>query len=340
MKLNYKSAIFAILIIFIISCDSNRWEVNLEKVQINQSFNRFELDLFALAEGSLTANEAEDLQKQYPVFYDLYLEGIMKFGVKENPLTLNELNKFVSNKDVIELFEFVKKQYPVGSLEGEKLALKDAFKRYKFHFPNRIVPEVFTMISTFNYSTVADDSLLAIGLDTYMGGDFPIYQQIGIPKYKTKNFSKEYLVSDAMKAWLLTDFDTDGGQNLMEQMIFHGKIAYLLSAILPEKKPHLFFNYNEVELIWCKNNEGPIWFHFVDMELLFTSESHIMRKYMGDAPFIAGFPEGSPGRVGQWLGFQVVKSFMENNKEVSLQELMKIENANKILRKSNYKPKR
>ena len=65
-----------------------------------------------------------------------------------------------------------------------------------------------------------------------------------------------------------------------------------------------------------------------------------IRKYMGDAPFVAGFPEGSPGRVGQWVGYQLVNLFMNNNKEVSLEELMQIEDANLILRKSNYKPSR
>ena len=53
---------------------------------------------------------------------------------------------------------------------------------------------------------------------------------------------------------------------------------------------------------------------------------------MGDAPFVAGFPEWSPGRVGQWVGYQLVKSFMDNNQDVGLKDLMEIQDANRILR--------
>jgi len=78
----------------------------------------------------------------------------------------------------------------------------------------------------------------------------------------------------------------------------------------------------------------------VDMNLLHNRENHQLRKYLGEAPFIAGFPEGSPGRVGQWLGYQIVKDFMEQKQKLSLQELMNIDNADLILQESNYKPKR
>ena len=238
------------------------------------------------------------------------------------------------------LFKEVMKLYPLNSLDKDVQLMEEGFKRFKYYFPNRVVPEVRTMISAFSYNTVVGDSVLAIGLDTYLGGEFPIYEQTGIPKYKFEKFSREFLVSDAIKAWIVTEFEEEGGKNLLEQMIYQGKILYLLENLLPETEKHILFNYFVEELEWCESNEAEIWFHFIDMELLYTVENHLIKKYLGDAPFIAGFPDGSPGRVGQWIGYQVVSSYMENNSTEGLTSLFEMKDANHILQKSKYKPQR
>ncbi|MFT5666631.1 MAG: hypothetical protein ACI9DK_000816 [Vicingaceae bacterium] len=329
-----------LLLFFMFSCAENKWDVDLEKVKITQEFKRFESDLYSVQSGGVDSKELKNIQEQYPQFFPLYVEGIMSFGRANDPLTISVFNQYLRNKDIQEVIEKVHKTFPKASLQPEFEQLNNAFKRYHYYFPKRVVPNVITMTAAFNYATAADDSLLAIGLDMYLGGDFIVYPQIGIPKYKFQNFDKKYLVSDAMKAWLLTEFETEGGQNLMEQMVFYGKVAFLLNAFLPNETDEVFFNYSKEDIVWCEENEGPIWFHFIDMELLFNSENHQIRKYMGDAPFVAGFPEGSPGRVGQWMGYKLVKSFMENNPDVDISGLMEIQDANKILRKSNYKPQR
>lgn len=340
MKNIFFKSVFSFFLISLFSCESDRWKVDVNKISIPQDVNRFESDLFSLREGGISAQEAEELNQKYPKFYPLFVEAIMGFGRANDAKTLDILNEFVKNADIEALFEDVEKEFPEGELEKEWKQLENGFKRFHYYFPNRIIPEINTMVSAFSYAAAADDSLLAIGLDMYLGGDYAVYPQVGIPKYKFKNFSKEYMVSDAMNAWLLTEFDTEGGQNLLEQMIFRGKIAYLTEAFLPNTELAYVFNYDKEDLNWCNENESGIWFHFVDMELLYATETHQIRKYMGDAPFVAGFPEGSPGRVGHWVGYRIVKAYMDNNREIGLKELMDLKDANKILRESNYKPKR
>jgi len=324
----------------LLSCDTNRWEVATEKVVLEQDYLRFDVDVYGLKDEGVNQEEWQFLQEKYSDFFPLYMEGIMGFARTTDPSISSIFNQYLRNKDILEVLEKVNQTYPEGSLKLEFSQLENAFKRYHYYFPERIIPNVVTMTSAFNYATAANDKVLAIGLDMYLGGDFEVYPQIGIPKYKFQNFDRSFLVSDAFKAWMLTEFEPRGGQNLLEQMVYHGKVAYLLGALLPDQQRHLFFNYLPEDLAWCEDNEGPIWFHFIDLELLFATENHQIRKYMGDAPFVSGFPEGSPGRVGQWVGHQVVSSFMDNNPDVGLKELMEIKDANQILRKSNYKPQR
>jgi len=340
MKLKSILSISLLVAFALSSCDSKRWEVTTEKITIDQDYSRFDTDLLEVREGGVSQNEWNFLDEKYPNFFSLYVEGIMGFGRINDPLIVNTFNQYLANKDIAEVLNEVQRVYPKESLLNEFTQLEDAFKRYHYYFPERMIPDVVTMTAAFNYATAANDQVLAIGLDMYLGGDYEVYPQISIPKYKFKNFERPFMVPDAMKAWLLTEFETAGGQDLIEQMVYYGKVIYLVDAFLPDHEKHLFFNYTPEDLVWCEDNEGPIWFHFIDMELLFATENHQIRKYMGDAPFVAGFPEGSPGRVGQWVGYQLVKSFMENNKDIGLKELMEIQDANQILRKSNYKPQR
>ena len=71
---------------------------------------------------------------------------------------------------------------------------------------------------------------------------------------------------------------------------------------------------------------------------LFSSESILTAKYINPAPFTAYFPAESPGRTGIWIGWQIVRSFMEKNPQVTLPELMNNPDAQGILERSGYAP--
>ncbi len=338
MNLLRRYTFLTIILVGLFACDSNRWDTDLEGKQADLHWQRFELDLFEKRGDQLDRGRIEELQTAYPQLLPLYSQAIMRFGDLRDSLTLATFQQFTADKNILELLEAVKKTYPPQELEVELKELEEGFLRYQSHFPNASIPKVKSMISAFTYSTVVDDSLLVIGLDNYLGKEFELYPQAGIPAYKFAHFSREFIVADALKAWLLTDFPSAEAQNLLEQMVYQGKITYLLSAFLPNTPEHLLQDYQEEDLQWCTDNAAEVWSHFLEFELFFSTENHKIRKYMGDAPFIPGFPEGSPGRIGQWLGYEIVKEFMDRNKDIDLKELMSIQDANRILRESKYKP--
>lgn len=334
---------FFILVSFLMlfsACDNKRWEQDVTAIDYEPELKRFEIDFFELGEDKIDESRIEEIEKKYPRLLPLYLNGVLNFGSYRDNGIFPSLNEFVTNKDIQQVYSDVKQAFPKGSLKSEKAEIEKALKLFKYYFPNSDLPELYTLISMFSYNVVVDQKVLALSLDMYLGGEYKYYPSTNIPKYRFKNFEKEFIVSDAVKAFLISEFDREAGMNLLEQMIFYGKIAYLQQAFLPDYEERLFFNYDEAEFNWCDENESEIWFHLVDMELLYTTESEKVRKYIDDAPFIPGFPEGSTAKVGKWLGFQIVKSYMNNNKEVNLADLMANQDANKILLKSKYKPKR
>lgn len=338
LKKFYFILFFSFLALF--ACENNRWRTDVSTISVNLNPQRFDLKLQKLSRQTFDEAGWSQLSAEFPHFAKLYLEGVMQFGRSGESEAIYTFNRFLNDEDIQELLEDVAKTYPENSLKKEFDRLEKGFQYYKYYFPNRPIPELRTFVSAFTFSTVASDRILGVGLDMYMGGDYEIYPKIGIPQYKFKNFSRPYLVSDALKAWLISEFESPGAKNLLEQMVEQGKVLYLLEAFLQDTEDHLFMNYSKEDMAWCKTHEAQIWFHFIEMELLHTTDNIKIRKYMGDAPFIAGFPEGSPGRVGQWVGWQIVSDYMRKNKNVTLTQLMQTKNADLILQQSNYKPKR
>lgn len=288
----------------------------------------------------ISQEELKQLNKKYPEFMPLYLNGVLRMGSMAEAENRFELNQLVLNADIKSLYAKVNESYPLGSLDKEIEEISAALKRYSYYFPESTLPEIVTLVSLFSYNIIVDEAILGICLEMYLGADYEVYPKTSIPRYRFKNFEREYMVSDAVKAFLIAEFDQGGGENLLEQMLFYGKIAYLQKAFLPQEKEMHIFNYDEKELEWCYENESEIWFHLVDMELLYTLEASKIRKYLDDAPFIPGFPEGSSARVGKWLGYRIIDSYMENHPNLDLVQLMDLENANEILRQSKYKPNR
>lgn len=340
MRLYLQFFLLLFIALFYASCESNRWNQDVSQIEYDPEIKRFELDFFDKGNDGFTIDEMNQLEQAYPIMLPLYLNGVLNFNAINTEETRSNLSALANNKDIQTLYNDVKKKYPERALNQELQAIKEALKLYSYYFPETELPELYTLISMFSYNVVVDEKVLGISLDMYLGGDYKYYPSTNIPKYRFKNFTSEFIVCDAIKAFLIAEFDKEVGMNLLEQMVFYGKIAYLQEALLPEQEPRTYFNYDESELEWCEVNESEIWFHLVDMELLYTTETEKVRKYIDDAPFIPGFPEGSTAKVGKWLGYKIVRSYMENNKEIGLDELMKNQDANHILLKSKYKPKR
>jgi uncharacterized protein YjaZ len=99
--------------------------------------------------------------------------------------------------------------------------------------------------------------------------------------------------------------------------------------------------YNEGQLQWAQISESDIWKYFIQNEMLYSNDPNLSERFIHDAPFSKFYLEvdkDSPGRIGTWFGWQIVNSFMENNK-LSLQEMIVTDNE-EIFKRSKYKPKK
>jgi len=113
---------------------------------------------------------------------------------------------------------------------------------------------------------------------------------------------------------------------------------FLLSETMPDISFNRLLRYSESDLAWCKNSESSIWAFLIENDLLFSTRQKDYRSYLYHAPFSKGMPQDSPSRIAYYIGYEIVKSYMQKNRDITLYELMNDTDYNSILNKSKYKP--
>lgn len=301
-------------------------------------FQRFEKDLFAVTKERFTQDTIQ-LYKKYGSFFDLYTSQVIRVGNKHLPLFRENILGFINDPDIKSVKAEVDRLY--SNTDTISQTLSTAFNRYHKAFPDSIIPSINTIVSGFNYNIVVADSTLSIGLDMYLGSNCKFYEWLSLPKYKINKMNRRMIAPDALRGWLMSNFEMNGNQeDLVSHMVYHGKLMYLSQQFLPEVSEADLLGYSDSELDWCAKNEARTWSHFIDKKLFFSNDFNNQLVYINDGPFTKGFPEEAPSRIGVWLGFQLVKSYMNKYKDVTLPELMQEKDAHKIFNASGYKPGR
>ena len=326
-----RALIISFLLLWFASCTRDKKEIDVSGIPVTVQADRFETDL------SENVQDISFLQHKYGNFFDLFNYQLLKLGTPDTVLLKTRLNDFVHDADISNIYADTRKAYQDFSSINAQLT--DAFRHYRYYFPDKVIPRVVTYISGFSYAVVSADSLLGIGLDMYLGSDSKYYPSLQLPEYKIRKMRKEYIVTDAMRGWAQSEWEQDAAEtDLLSQMIYAGKVQYFLDLLMPAISDTVKFGYTEKQLEWCNASEQSIWSFLIDKKLLFSTEASVIGKYVNDGPTTNGFPRESPGNIGAWIGSRMIKSYMDKHTGVSLSQLMDEKDAKKIFRDSGYKP--
>lgn len=297
--------------------------------------NRFEVDLFSIPFDSVT-EAIPALQTKYGAFFDIFTNKIINIGSSKKPDFPKHLKGFITDRYMFETYREVLKVYP--DIDAATREMEDAFIRYNEFFPGKSIPHVYTLISGYNQSVVTADTMLGISLDKYLGAECELYRNLQLPLYQRRVMSKEFVSTDALRGWCYSEFlFSDSAENVLTNILYEGKIVYLMKELFPEKHDTIILGYTSDHLKWCRNNLKEMWTFLIERKLLFSSDYMTINKLINPAPFTALFNTDSPGRASVWLGYQIIDSYMKNN-NVSLSDLLADEHYQQILEKSKFQP--
>jgi len=327
------------LSLLLLACKHSNNKPDVAGIDVKFSISRFEQDFFTIDTNNLNAGLAR-VNKEYPDFFPFYLQQILRVpdsGPSSFPVIRSILSGYHAINDSI--------QQKYKNLDWLREELTNGFRYTKHYYPAYKIPNIITFIGSFDApGVVLTPQYLGIGLHQFAGKNFSVYKDPQLvevyPDYISRRFDKEYITPNCMKA-VVDDIypDSSAGRPLIEQMIIKGKQWYLLDHFLPDTENSLKTGYTAKQLDWVKRNEGNIWGYITTNSDIYTIDPGIIQDYIGEGPFTRGMPEGaSPGNIGQWVGWQIVKKFADKNPDLSVQQVM-ASSAKDIFQEAKYKPK-
>lgn len=339
--------IFALLILAIatVGCKKSYFPKDIPLVEVN--ITRFDSALLAF-DIDEPARSIESLYTNYPHFMQVYTEQILGIDYSDSAFLVTALPSFLNDTlyGFKETNQRAKQMFT--NIDDIKQPLNLAFSRYKLIEPEIALPEICFFLSGFNASIFFyDDNIpfdirqpmaIGVGVDMYLGSDYEYYNRV-VYNYQKYTMRKECIPVDIVSACLFraTPF-TSQKSRLLENMIYRGKIMYVLSLLFEELPENEIMGYTKDQWDWAKRNEAQVWQMMIQRKDLFKSESPVLTSYLNDGPFTSEISQEAPPRLGTWIGWQITKSYMEHNKDITLQELLHEGDAQKILENSYYKP--
>ncbi|WP_236980845.1 hypothetical protein [Membranihabitans maritimus] len=331
---------YLLLFLFIsASCnlDSNN-RTNVDLVPEEIEITRFE-QLICSGGQNNSQDNINQIIKDYPEFTDVFFNQVI-FPSNQESIHIDSLVKFYcQSKAVQHLTDTINILFP--ALENLKEELKIGISYYLHYFPEQNKPKIFTYISEFGIGTfVTGSGILGIGLDFYLGSEYPYYDPSVFPHFVQQTMKPEYMSSNAIRALTenLVPPPTDG--NMLDFMIRNGKILYVMSRFLPETELYKICMYTPEQMDWVNENELSIWQFILDSGLLYEQDARKFVKYIDRAPSSPGMPPESPGRVANWTGYKIIESYMNQNPEISLSVLANNTDYQTIMDNARYKPSR
>ncbi len=338
MKNILVSSFVLIIFLFLSSCQKNKFDVDISDIDVDITIKRLDRDLFSVSEENITA-DIKNLEQEYGKFFDLYNHQIIGIGGSDKAEYPEILNKFLNYNAAKVAHSSVGEKFP--DITEVESSLENAFRYYKYYYPEKEIPKVYTFVSGFtpSLSIAADEGILGIDLDKYLGVDFEVYKEAGFEAYRRKKMGEERIIPDCMSIMFRMEFEyNDSIDNVLSNMIYAGKELYFLNAMMPKAGDAILTGYSEDEINWCKSNEDDMWDLIIDNKILFSTDFMLVKQLVEDGPYTRSFSTESPSKAGCWIGWQIVKAYMDQNPELTLNDLMNEHDYQKILNYSRYNP--
>ncbi len=331
MEFNHGNHWFIMVVLLVVSaCDSNNQKLpDVDDLEVSISVERWDQQLFRL-EGK---KQIAGFLSENPLFSEQFLH------VDQYPhdsLAINYLHAFLNNPGSKVLKEEISKVFgDIGQLQAE---LEQAFKYLQYYYPNAEIPQVYTAVTGFAGNDLyVSDSAVIIGLDYYLG-EKATFRPLEFPQYLLKRYRPEYIVPSIILLWSSGLNKTELEDNsMLAEMIYYGKAYYFSKQIMPFAADSLLIGYSNEDLNNAKEHQDVIWSHFIEKQLLYENNHFIKKKYMDERPKTLEIGNKCPGRIGEWVGWEIVKKYMAEQ-NITLPELMENSDAQRVFMQSKYKP--
>ena len=310
------------LFVAVFSCkNSSKVEKEISAINIELTVERFD-QLFA----SSSPSDLAALKASYPFLFSKKFPDSVWTRRMEDPIQA----LLATAADSV-----------FGDFKTTEAEIKSFYQHLKYYNKSFKTPRVITVLSEVDYrnKVAVTDTIVLIALDTYLGKDHEFYTSFY--EYIKQNLNSTQITPDLATSYAEQLIYQPNRTTFLDEMIYFGKQLYLKDLWIPFKKDHEKIGYSISEYEWSEANEFYIWQYFVEKELLYQTDRKLLGRFIIAAPFSRfnlELDRESPGRLGQYIGWQIVKSYMKNN-PTSILEMTQM-NPQDIFNKAKFKPKK
>jgi hypothetical protein len=302
------------------SCKTNPSDINL-----NVEIDRFDQKLMAVK----SKTELATLFAENPT----YTKSLYR-AMPDDTALISHVYYLVSHPDTRKFHAETVKNF--GDLANMKTEFKGAFQHIKSMYPTFKVPKIMTTFTGLENDMFVSDSLIIISLEAF-NGPKATYRP-DQPNYLLRRYTPTHIVPMAVRYLSNTYNKTDqGDQTFLGDMVYFGKSLEFTKQMLPATADSLILGYTQKELDDTWAAQDLIWAHTIEKTLLYNKNNFIKEKYLGERPNIPEIGPSCPGRIGQWLGWRIVKRYMNENPKITFQDVMAKPNSEEILKMSGYR---
>ena len=220
--MRYFTTIFVLLLF---ACSLNKDDIN------NIDIFRFENQIFQTNGSNIVADRLE-WEGEVGSFAFSYYNFL--FNSNNDTIINNQILSFINNDDMREVYDTINLRF--SSISNLKNDLGNSLYNFKTLFSEYPTPNIITMFSGFNYGVIVEDSIVAIGLDFYLGKNSIFYQRLGDPEYLRFQKQARFITPNILEAWYDSFFSFPNKRtNFLSELIYKGKIMYL-NLIKPNKE--------------------------------------------------------------------------------------------------------
>ena len=291
------------------SCGSGSDKIpDVSKIPVDVKVQRFDQDMMAIDTNNIAVGVAQ-LKSKYPLFMEVFPQ-IISDPTRKDSNAEQQVGEFIRHRIIRNLFDSCQMVYRDMSAYDKEFT--QAFRFYKYYFPKRNTPQVVAYISEYGVGAFPyGDSLLAVGIDFFLGENHTGYQHLDIPRYVLRGMNKDHLVARGMEAWVNGMIEASPlGKRLIDVMIDNGKKLYILDKLLPYAADSVKLAYTQKQVDWCKNNEADLWAYVLSDNLLYSVKAESWSKLVNPSPSgTTKMPADSPGMGGDtddWANQPVV----------------------------------
>lgn len=226
-----------------------------------------------------------------------------------------------------------------GDLSELKSELTQAFQNMKYYYPDFKAPKVKTIITALETDIFVSDTLVIVGLDYFLGNGAKY--RPNMYEYMVRRYQKNFIVPSML---LLYGIDQRYNMTSLEDhtaladMVAYGKAYYFAKHMLPCVPDSVFIGYTAEEMAGSKQFEDLIWKRMVEDEVFFSTSHMVKQRYIAERPKTLEVGEKCPGRIGTWVGWQIVRKYAAEHPDESLPQVMGFVDPQQLFRASKYKP--